>query len=924
MSKAPMPWNQTCVDTVDPDEREDHVRYCSPFAARLIDRHPEWLEQLQAAERLDEPSPPHPVRAREWVAAYGLDDGLRAFRNQEMLRIAWRDLCGLATLGEVLADLTGLATICLAHAVDKHHEALREKHGTPLDDSGAPQAPVVIGLGKLGGGELNFSSDIDIVFCFPAGGQCDGPKALSNQEYFARHARAVIATLGDVRASGICFRVDTRLRPFGQAGPIACSFPALEQYYQREGRDWERYALVKAWPVAGDLHAGECLIEALRPFVYRRYIDFGAIEALREMQALIRSETAREDLQDDIKRGPGGIREVEFLAQGFQLLRGGRERRLQTPRLFEALEAIADLALLPRAEVERLQDDYTWLRQVENRLQAMRDQQTCRLPGEGDLQRLRQGIGLHEAEAFDRRLSSVRRNVSRLFDETWAGDTPATPADEDSNDLAYWRQRWADWRDDTQESESPAVDSLDAGMRSFLAGLSRRPSGERAARRLDRFMPMLLQRLGALDPDKQTVTRLLDLVQVITKRSAYLALLAENPGALDRMVELFSRSAWVAGSVARFPELLDELIDPELGQHIPDRDALQDAVSRKLELRDEESALAGLNYLKQAACLRLAVAWLENRMDEEALQLSLSTLAELMIDATMRLAWQELDRRHGTVPGAEVAVIGYGSLGARELAFGSDLDLVFLYRKGEGESDGKRPLAAERWFARLAQRMVGLLTALTPSGKLYDIDTRLRPNGQSGLLVSGIDAFESYQKEAAWTWEAQALTRARAVAGNEDLCAQFEDIRIECLCRERDRATLSRDLVDMRERIRKSHGSGSSEEDRIKHGTGGLVDIGFIAQLGVLSTAAGDRRVARPTGASEQLECLLEVDWLDSEQHRLLRQHLRCLRRRRTAFELDAPEPEKAEGPGDEAGQAVADLFSTLAGMTTDPKGSVE
>ncbi len=926
MPEARTPWPETCIEAVEPDDRLAHVRFCSPFSAGLIDRHPEWLEQLEAGGRLDEASPPQSVRARECVASYGLDDGLRAFRNQEMLRIVWRDLCGLATLGEVLDDLTELAQVCLAEAIDSHHLDLCEKHGTPRDEAGAAQAPVVIGLGKLGGGELNLSSDIDIVFAFPARGHCDGPRALSNEEYFARHARAVIATLGDVRASGFCFRVDTRLRPFGQAGPVACSFPAMEQYYQREGRDWERYALVKARPVAGDVDAGERLLEALRPFVYRRYIDFGAIEALREMQGMIRTEAAREDRQDDIKRGPGGIREIEFLAQGFQLLRGGRERRLQTPRLFEALGVISDMGLLPRTEIERLEENYTFLRHIENRLQAMRDQQTCRMPHGRDLDRLEQAMGLEHDATLEKRLAVVRQHVSRVFDDTWAGESADSAEDRDAEERARWQRHWAQWRQDGDAPNAlePEATKLDAPMRAFLASLTRRPAGERAGRRLDRFMPMLLQRLGSKEPTAEAVNRLLDLVLVITQRSAYLALLAENPGALDRTIDLFSRSTWVANRVARFPELLDELIDPELGQHIPDRPALEDAVSRKLELRDEESALAGLNYLKQATCLRLAVAWLENRVDGIGLQETLSTLAEVMIGATMRLAQQDLRRRHGTIPDSQVAVIGYGSLGARELAFGSDLDLVFLYRKGEGESDGDRPLAAERWFARLAQRMVGLLTALTPSGKLYDIDTRLRPNGQSGLLVSSIEAFESYQSEAAWTWEAQALTRARAAAGDKSLCRRFEDIRIECLCRERDAAALARDLLEMRERIRKSHGDGSTAEAAIKHGPGGLVDIGFIAQLGVLCVAAKSPEVARPTGAADQLEHLHHVGWLDAEQYRVSGDRLQQLRRRRIALELDAEEPEADGGQDDQAGRAVAELLTDLAEMTISSPGSVE
>jgi len=903
-------WNRSCIAPVPEESRLAQVRYCSPFAAHLIDRHPERFEQLQAGGRLDDSSPPHPTRAREWVAAYDLDDGLRAFRNQEILRIIWRDLNGLAALGETFSDLTSLAEICLAQAVTNHHADLCQVHGTPRDADGAPQEAVVMGLGKLGGEELNLSSDIDLLFCYPTGGNCDGRRALSNEEYFAKLSRAVISTMGDVRSSGFCFRVDTRLRPFGRAGPIAASFGAMEQYYQREGRDWERYAQIKARPVAGDREAGKRLIKMLHPFVYRRYIDFGAIEALREMQGMIRAETAQRDLRDDIKRGPGGIREIEFLAQGFQLLRGGREPALQTPRLSDALDAISDLGLLPDNVVGRLRDHYVTLRQTENRMQAMRDQQTHRIPVGKDLDRLARGMEANSPEELLALLGEIRDEISHVFDDTWAGSGVDSTEDSQNDVLGNWRRQWADWRT-SADSDAQVEHHPGTAIKSFLASMARRPAGAQAARRLDRFMPMLLQRITEQGLSEAAINRLLDLVLVITQRSAYLALLAENPNALDRMVVLFSRSPWVAQRVARFPELLDELIDPALGQHIPDRVALREAAFRKLDMNDEEAALASLNYLKQASCLRLAVAWMEGRIEESAMQCSLADLADAMIDATLQMAQRELETRHGSIEGSGVAVIGYGSLGARELGFESDLDLVFLYRPGAGESNGGRPLAAERWFARLAQRMVGLLTALTPSGKLYEIDTRLRPNGQSGLLVSSIDAFRIYQNESAWTWEAQALTRARPIAGDDALMAQFEDIRLECLRRPRDPEILTRELREMRQRISESHGAGTTPELAVKHAPGGLVDIGFIAQLGLLVQGAQLSDGASETGAAQQITKLREAGWLNETQEGLLQSHLDALRRYRTQLELDAGPKENDQIPAEE-GEAVAALFQRL------------
>ncbi len=909
MHRERTPWRKRAIEPVEPGDRLAMVRQCSDYAANLVDRHPEWLEQLEASGRLDNESAPHPRRADERVASRGLDDGLRAFRNQEMLRIIWRDLNGLAPLGEVLADLTTLAEVCLGKAVQAQSAALAEKFGRVVSEDGEAQDLVVLGLGKMGGRELNLSSDIDVMFCYPEQGRSDGPRALGAETYFARLSRAVIATLGEIRATGFCFRVDARLRPFGSAGPIACSFSALEQYYQREGRDWERYALIKARAVAGNIEAGEQLLNRLHPFVYRRYIDFGAIEALRDMQALVRAETRRRERHNDIKRGRGGIREIEFLAQGFQLLRGGREPTLQTPSLAEALEGIAELELLPPSLVNQLADHYCTLRHLENRIQAMRDQQTHTLPEDEDLERLAHAMGAESGQALLAQVSAVREAVAQAFDDTWAGPAGKSPAGESSAEsqpeAGEWRQQWDRWRQDPSHAPPP--------FDGFLGRLARRPAGERAARRLDRFMPMLLQGLHARELDNAIVSRLLDLVLVITQRSAYLALLSENPGALDRTIDLFSRSAWVAQRVSRFPELLDELIDPALGQHIPPRETLEQSVRRQIEHADEESALSALNYLKQAHGLRLAVAWLEGRIDATALQASLTDLAEVMLGATLTLAERELVRKHGQITGGAVTVIGYGSLGARALTFSSDLDLVFLYRAGAEVSDGKRPLAAEHWFARLAQRMVGLLTALTPSGKLYEIDARLRPNGQSGLLVSSINAFEAYQRDSAWTWEHQALTRARAIAGEAALGEQFEGIRLACLSVPRDPAKIAEDLLEMRERIAQSHGAGGDPTAALKQAPGGLVDIGFIAQLGVLLAAPRYPDVSRHTEVQAQLAALAETGWFNTASLTLLLDQLRTLGEKRFCLELDALNRASSPGLATSDGAAIADLFRQLA-----------
>ena len=422
-------WNILPPVTVPAEDRLDHVRTCSDFAAGLLDRFPDWGEDLDAPWDCD------PELLAASIGEHGLECGLRRFRNRAMLKIVWRDLAGLATLAETFAGLTALAETCLQAAIGEHQARLEAKHGVPRAADGSPQQLCVIGLGKLGGGELNLSSDIDVVFCFPQSGSSDGRRSLSNDQFFTRLARAVIASLADITEDGFCFRVDTRLRPFGDSGPLATSLAAMEQYYQREGRDWERYAMIKARPVAGDLAATAGLLEQLRPFVYRRYIDYGSVEALQEMHANVLEDARRKDRLDDIKRGPGGIREIEFLAQCFQLLRGGRDTGLQTPSLDRALAEIETLELLDHAAVQGLRNDYVFLRFLENRIQALRDQQTHRLPVGEDRARVARAMYEDDVAALDQRLKRTRKRVSERFRGIF-------PSRSGPSSEAPWAERW--------------------------------------------------------------------------------------------------------------------------------------------------------------------------------------------------------------------------------------------------------------------------------------------------------------------------------------------------------------------------------------------------------------------------------------------------------------------------------------------------
>lgn len=878
-------WNILPPKTIPTEERLEHVRYCSDFAAGLLDRYPTW------AEGLDDPCPPDVVRLAAAIRESGLEPGLRLFRNQEMLRIVWRDLCGLAPLAETFASLTTLAELCLTSALDEYHRRLAEKHGTPRGADGSPQQMFVIALGKFGGGELNLSSDIDVIFCYPQSGTCDGRRGMENDQFFSRLARSVIAGLSELTEDGFCFRVDTRLRPFGDSGPLTSSLAALEQYYQREGRDWERYALIKARPVAGDLETGSQFIQNVRPFVYRRYIDYSSVEALQEMHSSVQEDAKRKDRLDDIKRGPGGIREIEFLAQCFQLLRGGREVGLQTPSLDGALREIGRLKLLSKKIITEIRHDYTFLRLLENRIQAMRDQQTHRVPGGEDRDRIARGMYEKNVAALEKSLLRTRSRVSERFSGIFPAH-PSRPADQ------KWSELWRRHQVSRQEIEEQDDELQQHPLGLFVRRLDRIALSHRAHDRLDRFMPGLLERLDQRTLSAETLNRVFDLILSICRRSAYLVLLEQNPKALERMLELFERSEWIAALVIRFPALLDELIDPALGRQIPDQAHLSESVDRILQAaQGTETILESLNYLKLATELRIAVSQLKGYIDAVTAQESLSSLASALIGGVLALARREVEAKHGRFAGndgkagdrSDLAIIGYGSLGAAELGYDSDLDIVFLFEPADEPSNGLRPLTPERYFARLAQRVLSYLTVMTPAGKLYEVDTRLRPNGRAGSLVSSISAFREYQLNEAWVWELQALTRARFITGSRTLAAGFNRVRQEVLCRQRSEAELAAELLNMRLKMSQEHDSHQRARTSTspKHQPGGLIDIEFIAQLGVLSSARLFPRVLQVTGTLKQLKELMAIGWLSEEQARILSETAVQLRQHRMMTALD-------------------------------------
>ncbi|MFT5140023.1 MAG: glutamate-ammonia-ligase adenylyltransferase [Lysobacterales bacterium] len=848
------------------------AREYSPFLDELISLHPDWFASLQNEGRLENTSPPDSALLQSGIAESGLDTALRNFRNREMLRIIWRELNQRPPLEETMSDLSVLAEMCLQAANLFHYENLLTRFGTPRNSDGVAQELVVIGLGKLGGHELNLSSDIDVVFAFPETGECDGRGKIANVQFFTRLARQIVSSLSAVNEFGFCFRVDTRLRPFGESGPLVCSFGSMEQYYQREGRDWERYALIKARPVAGNLASGSSLLHVLMPFVYRRYIDFGAVEILREMYQSLLDDSARHDRINDIKRGPGGIREIEFLVQAYQLLRGGRDLELQTTSLLDALAALEKLEILPFKTARSLEENYRFLRRLENTIQALHDQQTHTVPDGEDLERVAMAMRFDDSMALMNALNQTRKSVSGYMDECF-------PDHGSPQESSATRDLWQSYQSETWQPD----EALAQALQGFKSSLSRFSLSNRAAQRLDQFMPGLLIRLDGSGFGLTVLTDILNLVLAICRRSAYLSLLVQNPSALQRMVALFKDSDWVAQKVIRHPALLDELIDPGLGKLLPDEREMNSTAERILDSSmDAEASLGALNYMKLAFSLRIAVAELENTLSARQVQKSLSRLAEVVIQSCCTLSMRHVSLKHGTLPAAAITVIAYGSLGAEEMSYTSDLDLIFLYPISDKRSDGVRPLGPERYYTNVVRRMLSFLSSQTSSGRLYEVDTRLRPNGRSGLLVSSISAFKKYQLNEAWVWELQALSRARACAGNPELAREFTDIRLEILGRRRDPDEVRIEVQKMRSRLRDAGKSG----DPFKHADGGLIDIGFVAQMGVLTLGSSQPSLIGASGTFEQLHALQAAGWIDEPAHQTLINALETLTRDRHRYLL--------------------------------------
>ena len=839
------------------------IAIASDFAVATLAQQPALLSALLHGSTSAPPPTLTPDNRSDWPAL------LRRYRAAESTRLVWRDVLGLDDVDGTLAGSTALAERCLQLALAALEDEFAQRFGVVRAADGNAQRLVVFGLGKLGGGELNFSSDVDLVYGYDRDGISDGTRSLAAEDYFARLGQQLAKLLDEVTADGFSHRVDLRLRPFGNAGRIALSFAAMEHYFQREGRDWERYAWQKARPVAGDLDAGERFLATLRPFVYRRYLDYGALDGLREMKAAIAAEVARKDLVDDIKRGPGGIREIEFLVQLLQLIRGGREPALRERRLLPALQALVEAGHMEPATGAALRDAYRFLRRLENRLQMLRDAQTHALPdGAEDRARIACGLGHAGWATLRGELDAHRARVSTEFEALL---TPRRGRTGVSALGGYWRALPdAGDVDELIAAGFAEGGNADASLRDFARAPALRALSDATRARLDRVLPALLESAAASQQPDAALRRLLPLLHNILRRASYLALLDEQPAALQRLVDVVARSALLAERLAAYPLLLDELLDVRVAGPLPGRSEVIHACDAALAIDDTESALQALGETGQALSFRIALATLDSRQGAQDSARQLAWLAEAVCAVVLQLALREVASTHGVIADARFAVLGYGSLGGEELGFGSDLDVVFLYAAAaDAHSDGVRPLDAPRWFARLAQKIVALLGAVTSAGRLYDVDVRLRPDGAKGLLVSTLPGFADYQRERAWTWEHLALVRARCVAGDAALCSAFDRVRDETLSHVREPKALRLDVTTMRAKMRaeldRSDSDAGTARFDLKQGEGGLVDLEFLLQYLVLRDAHAMPALLAPRDTPGLLVALCEAGSLDAK-----------------------------------------------------------
>ncbi|WP_394753185.1 bifunctional [glutamate--ammonia ligase]-adenylyl-L-tyrosine phosphorylase/[glutamate--ammonia-ligase] adenylyltransferase [Crenothrix sp.] len=825
----------------------------SQFVAESCTRKPEMLiDLLNSGDLLAQYLSGHYTQALTHHTASTeaeLMAELRQFRRREMVRIAWRDLAGWATLDETLMDLSQLADACIQSALAFVYQQACERFGTPLLPNGQPQQMIVLGMGKLGAYELNYSSDIDLIFAYLQDGELPDRKATTYGEFFTRVCKSLIKVLDEITVDGFVFRTDIRLRPYGDSGAIIMTFDGMEIYYQTQAREWERYAMIKARQVAGDFDTGKQLMAMLTAFVYRRYLDYGAFEELRSLKLQISQELRRKDRMENIKLGPGGIREIEFIGQAFQLIRGGSEKTLQTRGIIDVLTLLGELHLVTPEDAAQLKQSYQFLRRAENHIQQYQDKQTHDLPTDSNVQQiLAYSLDYADWHSFKQALDAVRAQVQAVFDQVFS--VSKQTQQENSQKL------WLCAADDAELLQYLAGYGFQDCERSLITlkhfknSFALKRLTTKGLGVLDRLMPQLIEALPDTKNPDETLKRTLLLFEAVAGRNVYLSLLAENPHALAQLLRLLSASPWFGDYLSRYPILFDDLLDPRTlfePLNKTDLDAQLAALLSHVDSDDEERLMNVLRHFKQQQLLRVAAADIMGIIPIMVVSDYLTWIAETIVAHAVNCAWRMLINKHGypldcqdnsSVTG--FAVVGFGKLGGIELGYSSDLDMVFLYtcQDGNAMTNGAKPISSAQFYGRLGLKVQHILDTKLLSGILYEVDMRLRPNGDSGLLVTHIESYENYLKNEAWTWEHQALVRGRFIAGDIHLKTHYEAIRQRILSLPRDTLALKKQVRDMRQKMREHLATKEINKFDLKQSKGGIADIEFIVQFAVLALAA--------------------------------------------------------------------------------------
>ena len=852
---------ESASDSRPPGAAADYSR----FVQRIRRRYPAHLDLIPAGL----PNTRAMAHAFEALRQDGLDvnAALRLTRHLVLERLTALDCEHGLALSLVTTAMTELAEFALETASQASLRTLDDLHGHPMAADGTDCAWWILGMGKLGARELNVSSDIDLIYVYDQEGQTRGNalgrNQVSNHEYFAKAVRMISQLLSETTEHGLVFRVDLALRPNGNSGPPAVSLDALEAYFQVQGREWERFAWLKSRVIAPKQHLQDGSAQALRalviPFVFRRYLDYSVFDALRTLHRQIRDHAAirssgRPERYNDVKLGRGGIREIEFIVQLLQVVRGGQFPELRTRPTLKALQRLIRSGLMPEETAQGLASAYEFLRRLEHRIQYLDDQQTHILPTQrDDLTWIAHSLGLPDSAALQLQLDQHRELVAKEFDVLLGAES--APADRETG-LAEGKGA------DATPGWQTLIDKLPQRLRERLMALREQPRvlalREKSLDRLLRLLARTAQWLVEGAVTEEATLRWLEWIEPLLRRESYLALLLERPLVHERLVRLLGTARWPARYLLLHPGVIDELASRTmLQERFEPAEFESELEQRRQALKaagdaDEESLLNMLRRAHHAEVFRTLARDVEGKLSVEQVADDLSALADAVLRVATRWCWADLKKRHRELP--QFAIIGYGKLGGKELGYGSDLDIVFVY----DDVDESAP----EIYAALVRKLITCLTVKTGEGDVYEIDTALRPNGNSGLLVTSFEAYANYQQQrgsnTAWTWEHQAMTRARFVLGDDDLAGvqsggikgptddappaaglrqRFDSVRQSVICAERDPEALRREIMDMRLKVRTAHPVPAERFD-LKHSPGGMVDVEFAVQFLVLAHAA--------------------------------------------------------------------------------------